>query len=355
MRARRIAALATAVLASGSALSLATSMLAARDLARMPAMPGSGIIGGGGYTEDFFDRFWRSLAPESWHAWGDGSGYDTPTRGPAHAVGVLAGEGWYAFAVAGGGLYDIAWVGDATPDAEWIEEWEIRERLAAGETPVVEAPAWIPAEFARACQGFLPGRSAQVGALLCRSEVPDDAWMRASNEGDPPDHDDLGLEHWTATYRLDEVRTFGWPFRAFVVRGAVVETRVYRRVPGFGSEDVSVVRKWCSDGLAVDETAGWAIGHPLSREVEALPAKGLPWRPLWSGLLANAVLLGAPLVAIPMLFAAGIRALRARIRRGRCPACGYLRTGLAPDARCPECGAERSGTLRPCPRADPTN
>lgn len=340
MRARRIALLATAALAAGSTLSLAMSMLAARDLARLPAMPGAGIIGGGGYTEDFLDLLWRRTTPEAWHAWGDGSEWDTPTRGPAHEVGLLAGEGWYAVAVAGGGFYDIAWVGEATPELPGVDEWELSERREAGETPVVEAPAWIPAAFSRACTGFLPGRSAEVGALLRRSEVPDHAWMAGRNEGESPDHGELGFEHWASTYRLDEVRTFGWPFRAFVVRGAVVETRVHRRVPGFGSDEVAVVRTWWTDGLAVDPSDGWMIGHPLSQEVDALPAKGLPWRPLWLGLFANAIILGVPLVAVPMLAVAGIRALRARLRGGRCPACGYLRTGLAADARCPECGAE---------------
>ncbi|MFM7260873.1 MAG: hypothetical protein ACKO3W_09760, partial [bacterium] len=75
---RRVARLVLAVVAVGAPLSLAMAMLSARDLQRYPAMPGSGLIGGGGYTEDWLDWLWRTWTPASWHAWGDGSGYDTP-------------------------------------------------------------------------------------------------------------------------------------------------------------------------------------------------------------------------------------------------------------------------------------
>jgi uncharacterized membrane protein len=76
--ARRIAKLAVAAIMTGALFSLAMAMLSARDLARQPAMNG-GLFGGGGYREDALDRIWRTFTPRSWHAWGDGSGHDTPT------------------------------------------------------------------------------------------------------------------------------------------------------------------------------------------------------------------------------------------------------------------------------------
>jgi hypothetical protein len=62
---------------------------------------------------------------------------------------------------------------------------------------------------------------------------------------------------------------------------------------------------------------------------------GLPWLPIWRGLLLNA-LFYAP---IPLLFHAGWGALRRDYRRrlGLCARCGYDVRGSAA-AACPECG-----------------
>ena len=362
---RRVVRLALATIAVGAPLSLAMAMLSARDIQRYPAMPGSGIIGGGGYEEDTLDWIWRTFAPQAWHAWGDGSGYDTPTRADAHDVGVLVhavdgedGEGgedggWTAHAVAGSGFYDVVWVtrfdvvtqramGDPVDDV--LPSWEVDERVAAGEVPVNTAPAWVPADLPRACTGFLPGRSAEVGRIFRAMEVPESDWMQGRVENE--DAQRLALDekhdarHVVGTRRIDEARAFGWPFRAFVVRGALIERTVYADEGEYGLSDVSCVVIWWTDGLGIEPWWGWDLGHPLSREIDSLPAKGLPWRPLWLPLLGNTLVLGAPVVALFVIAKAGVLGAIARFRgdRARCPSCGYARTGLSADARCPECG-----------------
>ena len=201
----RFARFLLASICMGSVLSLAMAMLSARDLSRCPSMPGSGIIGGRGYTEDALDRIWRTLAPRSWRAWDDGSGFDWPTRGLAHEIGIivhpalsegwktgepghaLTGDGWIATVVAGGGFYDLAWVarldevrrkGAGDPNLNALEPWEVSKRLEAGETLVTDAPWWIPSDLPRECEGILPGRSGRVGRHFRMVDVPEDAWMQ---------------------------------------------------------------------------------------------------------------------------------------------------------------------------------
>jgi len=62
-----------------------------------------------------------------------------------------------------------------------------------------------------------------------------------------------------------------------------------------------------------------------------------PYRPLWSGVGANAALHAAAWAGLFSLARAGVR--RRRAGRGRCLECGYDRRGLAAGAVCPECGA----------------
>lgn len=353
--ARRIAKLAVAAIIAGALCSLAMAMLSARDLARQPATNG-GLIGGGGYREDTLDWIWRTCTPESWHAWGDGSGYNTPMSDAIHDVGVLDGNGWRATVVAGRGFYDIAVlerrsaVWKETGESFTLESWEREERIKSGQTLVTIAPEWIPPELPRACDGFLPGRSAAAGTILRVADVVDAAWMPGRTDGQPmPDHA-------VATWRVDEVRAFGWPFRAFTVQGALIQTTTFRVEPDLGHRATSSAIKWWTNGLGVDASDGSAIGHGAAEEIDRLPAKGLPLRPVWLPLLGNAIVFGAPITALLLLAKRGVSSAFARLRgqSGRCPSCGYARTGLPIGARCPECGQDHASrrTSQPKPTSE---
>jgi hypothetical protein len=351
-----------AAMTVGGGLSLALAMLSARDLSRIPAMPGAGIIGNFGVPEDAVDRAWRRFAPRAWQAWPDGGGspYEA-TRGDGVEVGLLVGSGWSATVVASRGLYDLVWIDRFAPGSEAAgdardELW----RLADAE-PVVEAPAWIPADLPRACEGALPGRTRAAGAVFREAIVGDGAWMAlrprrdaADGGGDADPIDgvraeegrvgelrtaDLKLEEIRFDeIRVDEVRAFGWPFRAFVVTGAAKRRTVTR--DGWNTEWEAL--DWWTDGLGVEPADGWGIrAFGVGSEVDEQPAKGLPWKPRWPALFANAAILGLPPVALPIVLVLVARAALARVRRARhrCPACGHAREGLPSDARCPECGA----------------
>lgn len=353
--ARRIAKLAVAAIIAGALCSLAMAMLSARDLARQPATNG-GLIGGGGHDEDTLDWVWRTFTPESWHAWGDGSGYDTPTRDANHDVGLLDGDGWRATIVAGGGFYDVAFL--ERRSAVWkemgetfvMESWEREERIRSGQTLVTIAPEWIPPELPRKCDGFLPGRSAVAGTILRVADVADAAWMPGRTDGQPMP------EHAVATWRVDEVRAFGWPFRAFTVQGALIQTTTFRVEPDLGHRAMSSAIKWWTNGLGVDASDGWAIGHGAAEEIDSLPAKGLPLRPMWLPLLGNAIVFGTPIIALFLLARRGVSFAFARLRgqSGRCPSCGYARTGIPARARCPECGHDHANGSKsqPKPRSE---
>lgn len=73
----------------------------------------------------------------------------------------------------------------------------------------------------------------------------------------------------------------------------------------------------------------------------------LPWRPLWAGLLTDAVFYSV-LWTCPLLAFIAIAALRraSRAARGQCPGCGYPLSGVNA-AKCPECGLETGAAVRP--------
>ncbi len=87
----------------------------------------------------------------------------------------------------------------------------------------------------------------------------------------------------------------------------------------------------------------WAFEVPdaINRNGEAggklLFFGAVPFRPIWSGLAANAVIYACVLGLFFPAWSSLVRRHRRR-RRNHCPACNYDRKGLATDAPCPECG-----------------
>ena len=83
-------------------------------------------------------------------------------------------------------------------------------------------------------------------------------------------------------------------------------------------------------------------GVQFSRDANFNP-RALPLIPVWPGFILDVLAWGAAwLLASWLARSAGALV---RDRRGRCPQCGYLRTGLPADSACPECGTARPPDL----------
>ncbi len=124
-------------------------------------------------------------------------------------------------------------------------------------------------------------------------------------------------------YRGFEVAT-GWPFRAFLARDHL---RVLASTNDLYEGPLAMLKN--------PRSPTWNIRlfhDPM------FPPRIILWRGFLLDLLFYFVLVGAwPFYR---------RTIRPSIRRarGRCPSCGYSRSGLASDALCPECGKPASFT-----------
>lgn len=141
---------------------------------------------------------------------------------------------------------------------------------------------------------------------------------------------------------LSELAT-GWPIRC--LRCAVVAPEKNLYVSGHAPEP--------------DEVRGREPPHPgLGLELEGVISGDLMWggsawgqtrvlpiKPIWSNLVACTLLYGlAWFVLIRVPYAIRRLVIARRVRRGRCPACRYDRSGDDAEV-CPECG--KTSTYRP--------
>ncbi len=117
---------------------------------------------------------------------------------------------------------------------------------------------------------------------------------------------------------------FGWPWLALTYEGAVKRPSSARR----GAQEIY-------GGIVLSQPALGAPDRPL---------RVLPLRPLWRGALANTVFYSAGLWLVWYLKILRPFTLlrRLRIKRGRCPACGYP---MGESAVCSECGKALPGRM----------
>lgn len=162
--------------------------------------------------------------------------------------------------------------------------------------------------------------NADVPAELCsgwaRSVVL--PWIDGHASWPGPDDND---------YRFAEAR--GWPFPCFWCEFTMETDAAFQiSAKAHGAIQIPSIRQ--SKGR-------WSGTYPAV----------LPWRPLWAGLIADAVFYSALWACPPLAFMAMGALRRARrTNRGQCPGCGYPLAGVQP-ARCPECGLETGAAVRP--------
>lgn len=119
----------------------------------------------------------------------------------------------------------------------------------------------------------------------------------------------------------------GFPFRSTAYREV-------RRVPGTPGHRDDLDPQLSFNGTVL--SAQLDRGTVWHQDHQKLP---LATYVLWPGFLLN-MLFWSIVIAAPWWLRAGFVSLRARRRRqaGRCPKCGYMRSGIAAEAPCPECG-----------------
>lgn len=172
-------------------------------------------------------------------------------------------------------------------------------------TNVTREPDQLPSP---PIDGALPG-----WARSTRSEVASREWRH--------------FEWFTA-------EALGWPARAL---GSTFASKV--------TESLTTVVT-IEHGIQIDKTpAGFDVG--VANDLRLLPTQVI-----WSGFLLNWIFYAFVLFGLMALPGAVKRTHR--LRRGRCPDCGYDLRG-AFNAGCPECGWRRAPNSGMLPRAEPLN
>lgn len=140
------------------------------------------------------------------------------------------------------------------------------------------------------------------------------------------DNGDILLARWSSTGDASSETQAGWPLRAFSCRNAAeVSIRT-------GNSSMSVMRS----GFKPVE-GGWEMSPFAGRGMVGGAWRGIPLRPMWSGLIVDVGVLAFAWYALIVGIGTRLRFLRRA--RGLCPWCGYdLRSGGLSGQRCPECG-----------------
>lgn len=140
-----------------------------------------------------------------------------------------------------------------------------------------------------------------------------------------------GYASWPGTddndFRFAEAR--GWPFPCVWCEFTMETDAAFRiSAVAHGAVEIQSIRQ--SKGL-------WSGTYPAV----------LPWRPVWAGLVGDAVLFSA-VWACPLPILAAFSSLRRsrRSSRGQCGGCGYPLAGVE-RAKCPECGLVRAAAITP--------
>ncbi len=206
---------------------------------------------------------------------------------------------------------------------------------------------------------LIAGAALSIAIALVRDAVPDPTipykrpidlagdigWTRRSLPEDVARALSIGMDGHG--WRIDGMRTvmgrWGEELTSLRLWRVLPDGTIERDVPATTITVERVRRGW---PLFCLEGAIWTPGTqpPRTDALLVSPAAGgrntyLPLRPLWGGLLANAVLFAVMLVTLCRLPGAAERLVR-RWRR-RCPRCNHpLDPDRTPNGVCPECGPE---------------
>jgi len=337
------------VVLSGVFASVSVAWFGAWDLATRSIETAQGsIIGAGGFAlhTPLLLRTLRVTTPERWHAWPrsdelfvagptDGASPD-PFRHELLSVGLLRID-----AVCTDGLFDIVTV-TRTISAADDHDTASQSATSAPAHALEDDPprqAVLLRRLGASGEAVphiqLSHRCLDMLELLAEHGEVEGMWLtldgeigaelqRQASSTNPP-----SALAWS-TVKTAEIRTFGWPLRCLAVYGNSEERSAFTP----DGDEVAWRHRSKSDGiLAYSPIGDWP-------PVSALPATGLPWKPLWLPFLANSLILGMPLTLASVGVSRAARAGLAKLRgRGdRCARCGYPRKGLDRGAACPECG-----------------
>ena len=198
--------------------------------------------------------------------------------------------------------------------------WDVHHVNASyvGQIGPADWPLPVPADWPRAVSSVrYSGPGLSVTSASTR-------FMGTISISGPVHPEVADLLTWSKPDYNAEMRAYGWPWRAFVVRYHE------RRQPGVQLVCAGDPVLWLPS--ATDSPAAIGQFTPRAR------SRFLPLIPSARGLTADTTCFALALWLARR--APGAVRRHSRLRRGLCPACAYNLSGLAPTSPCPECGAE---------------